>query len=75
VVVLEAYEATRCGIRAIWRKLDCLYPNLQQMKGRIRRKDARNRRQLCVGMVVGPIQPSGRGAMSNEGIEGDMWDA
>jgi hypothetical protein len=26
--------------RAIWRKLDCLKPNLQLIKKRIRRKDA-----------------------------------
>ena len=36
----------RCrGARVIWRKLDCLKPNLQTMKRRIRRKDTRYRRR------------------------------
>ncbi len=34
----------RRGTRVIWRKLDCLKPNLQKMKRRIRRKDACYRR-------------------------------
>ena len=34
----------RRGTRVIWRKLDCLKPNLQKMKTRIRRKDTRYRR-------------------------------
>jgi hypothetical protein len=28
------------GTRVIWRKLDCLNPNLQKMEVHIRRKDA-----------------------------------
>ena len=28
----QAYETRRCGIRVIRRKLDCLYPNLQEMQ-------------------------------------------
>jgi hypothetical protein len=28
------------GTRVIWRKLDCLNPNLQEMEVHIRRKDA-----------------------------------
>ena len=35
------------GARVIWRKLDCLKPNLQKMEVHIRRKDAWNRRRLC----------------------------
>ena len=34
----------RRGTRVIWRKLDCLKPNLQKMKSRIRRKDTCYRR-------------------------------
>jgi hypothetical protein len=30
----------RCGTRVIWLKLDCLNPNLQQVKMSTRRKDA-----------------------------------
>jgi hypothetical protein len=29
----------RYGTRVIWRKLDCLYPNLQKMQSTVRRKD------------------------------------
>ena len=32
------------GTRVIWRKLDCLNPNLQMMQRLIRRKDIRYRR-------------------------------
>jgi len=32
------------GARVIWRKLDCLNPNLQMMQAIIRRKDACDRR-------------------------------
>ena len=31
--------------RVIWRKLDCLNPNLQKVEVHIRRKDTRNRRR------------------------------
>ena len=34
----------RRGTRVIWRKLECLKPNLQKMERRIRRKDAWHRR-------------------------------
>jgi hypothetical protein len=30
---------------------------------------------FCVGIVKGPMQPSGCGAMPSEGIEGDEWAA
>jgi hypothetical protein len=36
----QAYGAARCGTRVIWLKLDCLNPNLQQVKMSTRRKDA-----------------------------------
>ena len=35
----------RRGTRVIWRKLDCLKPNLQKMKRRIRRQGTRRRRR------------------------------
>jgi hypothetical protein len=34
----KASKACHCETRVIWRKLDCLNPNLQLMEGRIRRK-------------------------------------
>jgi hypothetical protein len=36
----------RRGTRVIWRKLDCLNPNLQTMQRIIRRKDICNRRRV-----------------------------
>src|ERR1043165_282040 len=36
----QALEAMRCGTRVIWRKLDCLNPNLQTTQAAVRRKDA-----------------------------------
>jgi hypothetical protein len=30
---------------------------------------------LCAGMMPGSAQPSGRGAMPSEGIQGDEWAA
>ena len=36
----QAHEAGCCGARAIWLKLDCLNPNLQQVKIWTRRKRA-----------------------------------
>jgi len=36
----QAYGTARCGTRVIWLKLDCLNPNLQQVKMSTRRKDA-----------------------------------
>ncbi len=29
----------------------------------------------CIGMVMWPVQPPGRGALPSEGIKGDEWDA
>ena len=68
--------AARRGTRVIGRKLDCLNPNPQEMKGHIRRKPAPDAGAApCPGLVPGPWQPPGRGAMPSEGIEGDEWDA
>jgi hypothetical protein len=36
----QAYGTARCGTRVIWLKLDCLNPNLQQVKMSTLRKDA-----------------------------------
>ena len=35
----QAYGTVRWETRVIWRKLDCLKPNLQKMQLHIRRKD------------------------------------
>ncbi len=43
----QAYGAVRWGARVIWRKLDCLNPNLQKAQNDARRKDAWNRRRPC----------------------------
>jgi hypothetical protein len=50
----QSSGTARWEARAIWRKLDCLKPNLQRMQVPIRRKDDRNRRRAlpwtrCVG--------------------------
>jgi hypothetical protein len=63
------------GTRVIWRRLDCLKPNLQKMEVHIRRKDARNRRRPCRQSGIRTVQPPGPGAMPSEGIQGDEWDA
>jgi hypothetical protein len=65
----------RWETRVIWRKLDCLKPNLQEMKVHVRRKDIWNRRQPCDAWGNTLSQPSGLGAMPSEGIEGDEWAA
>jgi hypothetical protein len=51
----QALEAMRCGTRVIWRKLDCLNPNLQTTQAAVRRKDACNRRRVLhwLGAMVG----------------------
>ena len=36
----QAYGTARYGTRVIWLKLDCLNPNLQQVKKSTLRKDA-----------------------------------
>lgn len=66
----------RCrGTRVIWRKLDCLNPNLQRRKGTSAGMAPNAGVAPCIGIVEGPMQPSGRGAMPNEDIRGDEWGA
>jgi hypothetical protein len=38
-MIVFRYGTMRCGARAIWLKLNCLYPNLQKVKLGTRRKD------------------------------------
>jgi hypothetical protein len=64
----KASKVGRRGTRAIWKRLDCLKPNIQKMEAGVRRKDVRNRRRSCVGILVLPAQPPGRGAIPSEGI-------
>jgi len=45
-------EATRCGTRVIWPKLDCLNPNLQETQVDVRRKSARSRRHIVCRHTV-----------------------
>ena len=45
-------EATRCGTRVIWSKLDCLNPNLQETQVDVRRKSARSRRHIVCRQTV-----------------------
>ena len=72
----QASEVGRCGTRVIWRKLDCLNPNLQKMQS-----THPPERRLKPAPRSAPVyrqwsaQPSGRGAMPSEGIQGDEWDA
>ncbi len=56
-------------IRAIWRKLDCLNPNLQKVQEPARRKDACNRRRpLRQGSWLPAVILWGAGAMSGKDI-------
>jgi transposase len=61
--------------RAIWRKLDCLNPNLQSMQVLIHRKDICNRCHALRRSRAWPTHPSERGATPSEGVEGDEWGA
>jgi hypothetical protein len=54
----QASGMTRRVTRVIWRKLNCLNPNLQRMPLCIHRKDARNRCRPCTGMLVGLVHSS-----------------
>jgi hypothetical protein len=48
VGTVKASRVSRRGTRVIWRKLDCLNPNLQSMQRLIHRNDVRHRcRVLC----------------------------
>jgi hypothetical protein len=58
----------RQGTRVIWRKLDCLNPNLQQVQRRTHRHDVWGRCRACGGLMVWPPHLPGSGAMSNEDI-------
>src|SRR6266540_6463790 len=63
----QAYEARCCGIRVIRRKLDCLYPNLQEMQ--VEHPPERRLKTgatPCVGMARWPIQPPRCGAIPSE---------
>jgi hypothetical protein len=75
VVAVKAYEATRREARVIWRKLNCLNPNLQETQRPVHRKTPETGAMLCVGVSVPPMQPPERGAISSEDIQGDEWDA
>jgi hypothetical protein len=67
--------AVRRGTRAVWRKLDCLNPNLQRQQltatGTAPETGARRDR----GRTGSPWSTFAAGAMPNEGIEGDEWGA
>ncbi|WP_328457143.1 ISAs1 family transposase [Streptomyces sp. NBC_00386] len=67
--------AVRRGTRAVWRKLDCLNPNLQRQQftatGTAPETGARRDR----GRIGSPWSTFAAGAMPNEGIEGDEWGA
>jgi hypothetical protein len=73
--IAKASKMGRRETRAIRKKLYCLKPNIQEMKRSIRRKDARNRCRSCVDNYGWPTQPPGRGAISNEDIQGYEWDS
>ena len=59
------------GTRVIWRKLDCLNPNLQTTKLGVRRKDTLPAAMLCDDIFRWLSQPSERGALPSEGNQGD----
>ncbi|MEV5012773.1 ISAs1 family transposase [Streptomyces sp. NPDC055692] len=67
--------AVRRGTRAVWRKLDCLNPNLQRQQftatGTAPETGARRDR----GRTGSPWSTFAAGAMPSEGIEGDEWGA
>jgi len=72
---VQALGTVLWGTRVIWRKLNCLKPNLQLMELRVRRKDVCNRRRALprIGSRIGHLR--GTGAMPSEGIQGDEWAA
>ena len=55
------------GTRVIWRKLDCLNPNLQTTQSPSAGKTLVTGAMPCDGIYRGPLQPSGRGALPSEG--------
>src|SRR4029453_1045339 len=58
----QVLEVTCRGTRVIWRKLNCLNPNLQKMQRSARRKDTRYRRHVL------RCHPS-RGCRNLRGVE------
>jgi hypothetical protein len=67
--------AGRCGTRAIWLKLNCLNPNLQQAQSRLPPERRMKPAPALLPVVQWPGAPPGLGAMPSEGIEGDEWGA
>ena len=63
------------GTRAVWRRLDCLNPNLQRQQftaaGTAPETGARRDR----GVLVRPRSSFAARAMPSEGIQGDEWGA
>jgi hypothetical protein len=69
-------EAMRWGARVIWRKLDCLNPNLQLMEGvaSVGNRIWHRRRVLWWSKYISAAS-FGREAIPSEGIQGDEWGA
>ena len=65
----------RRGTRVIWRRLDCLKPNLQKTQRTVRRKGTCDRRHALRRQTGAADAPSGRGALPSEGNQGDESDA
>ena len=63
------------GTRVIWRKLNCLNPNLQRCNDPSAGKTLVTGTMLCDGFLRWLSQPSGCGALPSEGNQGDEWDA
>jgi hypothetical protein len=59
----------------IWRKLDCLNPNLQKVQVVTRRKTPETGVAPFCRLMKYLQEASGGGAMSSEDIQGDEWDA
>jgi hypothetical protein len=55
----QVHGAARCKARVIWRKLNCLIPNLQTMERSIRRKAPGTGATPCADIDVLPAQPLG----------------
>jgi hypothetical protein len=68
MIVLRRDEAMCCGTRAIWLKLDCLNSNLQMVQVITRRKASETGAASCADLRGPSVQPSGSGAIPNEGI-------
>ena len=55
------------GTRVIWRKLDCLNPNLQMMQRLVRRKDIRDRRHALRRHGSAAVATFGAGSVAQRG--------